>query len=153
MRAQLRSWSQVLVCIPTHFRHSSVPFRITRPDLKHIRNTQLSQYVFFSSSINRAWCREPPCSQSRQNGLQSVQQLVPQQLVHHSSYLFLPVVYPVSIPPSSSDDPKTRCSPSLLSLSCPLSLLQPHPSHCPKYWGQLFLFSSLIRETVTTSMS
>jgi len=39
MRAQLRSWSQVLVCFLTRFWHSSVPFRITWPDPKHSHNS------------------------------------------------------------------------------------------------------------------
>jgi len=30
MRAQLRSWSQVLVRIPTHFQHSPVPFTLSK---------------------------------------------------------------------------------------------------------------------------
>jgi len=38
MRMQLRSWSQVLVHIPTHFWHSSNPSHITQPDPKHICN-------------------------------------------------------------------------------------------------------------------
>ena len=112
---------------------------------------QLSQYVFlfffFRQVFLRAWRREPPRSQSRQNGPQSVQQ-VPQQPRPPTRP---PPSYPWSAQRLSLLPPLTIPKPGVAPPSSPSPAPFPRYGHAlpavPNTKGELFLFGGLVRET------